>query len=72
MESQNVPYIYSEVNNIHILDLVQSATLLKEANSYVKSASSEGKTFLFVGTKRQASTLIAQAKNVHIILIIVG
>jgi small subunit ribosomal protein S2 len=54
------PYIYSEVNNIHILDLVQSATLLKEANSYVKSASSEGKTFLFVGTKRQASTLIAQ------------
>ena len=53
------PYIYSEVNNIHILDLVQSATLLKEANSYVQSASSEGKTFLFVGTKRQASTLIA-------------
>ena len=54
------PYIYSEVNNIHILDLVQSATLLKEANSYVQSAASEGKTFLFVGTKRQASTLIAQ------------
>jgi small subunit ribosomal protein S2 len=54
------PYIYSEVNNIHILDLVQSATLLKEANNYVQSASSEGKTFLFVGTKRQASTLIAQ------------
>jgi small subunit ribosomal protein S2 len=54
------PYIYSEVNNIHILDLVQSATLLKEANSYVQSASSEGKTFLFVGTKRQASTLISQ------------
>ena len=54
------PYIYSEVNNIHILDLVQSATLLKEANSYLQSTASEGKTFLFVGTKRQASTLIAQ------------
>ena len=54
------PYIYSEVNNIHILDLVQSATLLNEANDYVKSTASEGKTFLFVGTKRQASTLIAQ------------
>jgi len=54
------PYIYSEVNNIHILDLVQSATLLKEANSSLQSAASEGKTFLFVGTKRQASTLIAQ------------
>ena len=54
------PYIYSEVNNIHILDLVQSATLLKEANSSLQSAASDGKTFLFVGTKRQASTLIAQ------------
>ena len=54
------PYIYSEVNNIHILDLVQSATLLKEANNYLESEAIQGKTFLFVGTKRQASTLIAQ------------
>jgi len=54
------PYIYSEVNNIHILDLVQSASLLKEANGYLESAASQGKTFLFIGTKRQASTLIAQ------------
>jgi len=54
------PYIYSEVNNIHILDLVQSATLLKEANLYLEQASRDGKTFLFIGTKRQASTLIAQ------------
>ena len=54
------PYIYSEVNNIHILDLIQSATLLKEANNYLTLNASEGKTFLFVGTKRQASTLIAQ------------
>ena len=28
------PYIYSEVNNIHILDLVQSATLLNEATCF--------------------------------------
>jgi small subunit ribosomal protein S2 len=54
------PYIYSEVNNIHILDLVQSATLLKEANKELQLAASEEKTFLFIGTKRQASTLIAQ------------
>jgi len=54
------PYIYSEVNNIHILDLVQSATLLKEANSYVETAARDNKSFLFVGTKRQATTLIAQ------------
>ena len=54
------PYIYSEVNNIHILDLVQSATLLKEANTYLECAARENKSFLFVGTKRQATTLIAQ------------
>lgn len=54
------PYIYSEVNNIHILDLIQSATLLKAATNYLESEASHGKTFLFVGTKRQATTLIAQ------------
>ena len=54
------PYIYSEVNNIHIIDLVQSASLLKEANNYVKNIARDGKTFLFIGTKRQASTIIAQ------------
>ena len=57
------PYIYSEISNIHILDLVQSATLLKEASNYVESCASEGKKFLFIGTKRQASTLIAQEAN---------
>ena len=57
------PYIYTERNNIHILDLVQTAQLLKRANSYVAKASSEDKTFLFVGTKRQASAVIAQQAN---------
>ena len=54
------PYIYTERNNIHILDLVQSAQLLKEANAYVKSEAANEKIFLFIGTKRQASSLIAQ------------
>lgn len=54
------PYIYGERNNIHILDLVKCAQLLKETNSYLQTASSQGKTVLFIGTKRQASTLIAQ------------
>ena len=58
------PYIYSEVNNIHILDLVQSAKLLKQAKHFLEVAARENKSFLFIGTKRQASTLIAQeAKN---------
>ena len=54
------PYIYTERNNIHILDLVQSAQLLKEANTYVEAEAKKNKIFLFVGTKRQASSLIAQ------------
>lgn len=54
------PYIYGERNNIHILDLVKSAQLLKETNLYLQTAVSQGKTVLFVGTKKQASTLIAQ------------
>lgn len=54
------PYIYTERNNIHILDLVQSAQLLKEANSYLQFAAEQKKTFLFIGTKRQASNLISQ------------
>ena len=50
------PYIYTERNKIHILDLVQSAQLLKEAKAYVHSAAEKDKIFLFVGTKRQASS----------------
>ena len=57
------PYIYTERNNIHILDLVQTAQLLKRANKYVAKAASDGKTFLFIGTKRQASAVIAQQAN---------
>jgi small subunit ribosomal protein S2 len=45
------PYIYSEVNNIHILDLVQSATLLKEANNYLESAAKEGKIIFIYWNK---------------------
>jgi small subunit ribosomal protein S2 len=54
------PYIYTERNNIHILDLVQSAQLLKEANTYVQAEAAKDKIFLFIGTKRQASNVIAQ------------
>ena len=54
------PYIYAERNNIHIIDLVQTAQLLTQACEFVRKASEEGKQFLFVGTKRQAASVIAQ------------
>lgn len=54
------PYIYTERHGIHIIDLVQTAQLLAEAYELIKSFASDGKTFLFVGTKRQAASIIAE------------
>nr|YP_009392888.1 ribosomal protein S2 [Caloglossa intermedia]ARW61450.1 ribosomal protein S2 [Caloglossa intermedia] len=60
------PYIYTERNGIHVIDLVQTAQLLTEAYDFIKNESKEGKTFLFLGTKRQAAGIIereAQRSN---------
>ena len=58
------PYIYSERDGIHILDLVQTSQLLNEASQFVNTAAQKDKIFLFVGTKRQATAIIEQeAKN---------
>ncbi len=54
------PYIFTERNGIHILDLVQTVQCLNEASKFLTLASEKGKTVLFVGTKPQASALIAQ------------
>jgi small subunit ribosomal protein S2 len=54
------PYIYAERNSIHIIDLVQTAQLLTQACEFVRKSSEEGKQFLFVGTKRQAASVISQ------------
>jgi small subunit ribosomal protein S2 len=50
-------YIYGTKNNIHIIDIQQTETKLKEAADFLKSAASQGQV-LFVGTKRQASELV--------------
>ena len=54
------PYIYAEQNGIHLIDLVQTARLLTHSYDYVRKASQEKKSFLFVGTKRQASVVIKE------------
>nr|YP_009243862.1 ribosomal protein S2 [Sporolithon durum]AMK96104.1 ribosomal protein S2 [Sporolithon durum] len=54
------PYIYTERNGIHIIDLVQTAKFLTEAYEFIKNSAAEGKKFLFLGTKRQASNIIAE------------
>lgn len=54
------PYIYAEKNGIHIIDLVQTYFFLKKTSAFLTTEASQGKTFLFVGTKKQASRLIAK------------
>jgi small subunit ribosomal protein S2 len=54
------PYIYAERNGIHIIDLVQTSQLLTTACEFVRKSSQEGKKFLFVGTKRQAASVVCQ------------
>ena len=54
------PYIYTSRNGVHIIDLVQTAQLMEEAYSYMRTAAEQGKKFLFIGTKRQAAGIVAQ------------
>lgn len=52
------PYIYTKRNGVHIIDLIQTCSQLKLVTNQLKEYSSQGKTFLFVGTKTQASPII--------------
>lgn len=54
-------YIYGSRNNIHIIDLSQSVPLLDQALKVVSDTVAGGGRLLFVGTKRQASEIIADA-----------
>lgn len=51
-------YIFGERNGIHILDLQKTIKEFKKAYQYVVDSAKEGKTFLFVGTKKQAKEII--------------
>jgi small subunit ribosomal protein S2 len=55
------PYIYTEKNGIHIIDLVQSYFFLKNISKFLTNQAAQGKTFLFVGTKKQTGRLIAKS-----------
>jgi len=58
------PYIFTERNGIHIVDLQQTVQRMKEAYNVVRDAVAAGGTILFVGTKRQAQeTVQAEAER---------
>ncbi len=52
------PFIFTERNNIHIIDLQQTLDSLEEAYALIRDIVAEGGNILFVGTKRQAQETI--------------
>ena len=52
------PYIFTERNGIHILDLQQTAKSINTAYALVRDTVKSGQNVLFVGTKRQAQEMI--------------
>jgi small subunit ribosomal protein S2 len=53
-------YIFGERNGIYIIDLGKTLKLFREAEEFVSTLAAEGRTVLFVGTKRQAQDVIAE------------
>ena len=53
-------YIFTERNGIYIIDLQKTVHKIDEAYNFMKSVAAEGKTVLFVGTKKQAQDSIRE------------
>jgi small subunit ribosomal protein S2 len=54
------PYIFTERNGIHIIDLQQTVKLLNQAYNVIRDSVANGGTIMFVGTKRQAQETIKE------------
>ena len=54
-------YIFQSRNGIHIIDLQKTSEKLDEAYNFVREQAEEGKTVLFVGTKKQAQDCVKEA-----------
>jgi small subunit ribosomal protein S2 len=53
-------YIFTKRNGIHIIDLEQTAGMLGKAVAYIKQIAGEGGKILFVGTKKQAQSIVEE------------
>ncbi|HXP70127.1 MAG TPA: 30S ribosomal protein S2 [Candidatus Dormibacteraeota bacterium] len=56
-------YIFGERNGIHIIDLQKTLKMFRDAARYVAEMAAQGKSVLFLGTKRQAQEAIAEEAN---------
>ena len=60
------PYIYSEHNGVHIIDLYKTVAKIEEAGNALKKIAASGRKILFVATKKQAKDLVAdKSKSVN-------
>ena len=53
-------FIFGERNGIYIIDLGKTLKLVRDAEEFVSNLAADGRTILFVGTKRQAQDVIAE------------
>ena len=53
-------YIFTERNGIYIIDLQKTVRKVDEAYNFIRSVADEGKTVLFVGTKKQAQEAVKE------------
>lgn len=53
-------YIYAEKDGVHIFDLIKTAEELEKAMNFARKLGREGKTLVFVGTKRQAQDIVRE------------
>lgn len=54
------PYIFTDRNGIYIIDLQKTVRMVDEAYQFVKNLAAEGKSILFVGTKKQAMASVKE------------
>ncbi len=54
------PYIFTERNGIHIIDLAQTVTGLNSAVAFVTEIAAQGGRLMFIGTKKQAQDVMAE------------
>jgi small subunit ribosomal protein S2 len=54
------PYIYTERNDVHIIDLYKTAAKIEEAAEALKKIAASGRKILFVATKKQAKDIVAE------------
>jgi len=60
------PYIYTERNGVHIIDLYKTAAKIEETSEALKKIANSGRKILFVATKKQAKDIVAEkAKSVN-------